>query len=114
MAHRDDATLLDIAIALRRILSFLDGVDEAAFRGDELRKSAVIHQLLVAGEAVKRVSIQSRDAHPQIPWGDIARMRDRLIHSYDMVDLDIVCETAFRQVPGVLRQLEPLLPKKDQ
>jgi uncharacterized protein with HEPN domain len=114
MAHRDDATLVDIGLALAKILIYIDGVDEASFRKDDLRVDAVLHQLTLAGEAVKRLSKETRDAHPEIPWGDIARMRDRLIHAYDAVDLAIVWDTARNKAPIVLARLQPLLPKKDE
>jgi uncharacterized protein with HEPN domain len=113
MPFRDDVTLLDIAIACRRIEGFLRDVDADTFRTDELRQSAVIHQLLVLGEAVKRLSKEFRDLHRTIPWGVIARVRDRLFHAYDSVDLDLVSEAAFRDVPDLMKRIEPLLPKEN-
>ena len=71
----------------------------------------MLHQLLVMGEAVKRLSTIYRDRHPEIPWTLIAGMRDQLIHGYDIVDLDKVWKTANRDVPDLLTWLEPRLPK---
>ncbi len=78
---RDNATLLDIAKATRSVLAFIEGYDDQTFMKDEKTKSAVIHQMLIIGEAVKRLSQEFRDIHHDIPWKPIARMRDRLIHS---------------------------------
>ena len=56
----------------------------------ELVPSAVLHQLMILGEAAKRLSDEFRETHDHIPWTDAARMRDRLIYGYDAIDLDIV------------------------
>ena len=65
----------------------------AAFLADLKTQSAVLHQLLILGEAAKRLSQLFRDAHAHIPWPLITGMRDKLIHHYDVVDLGVVWET---------------------
>lgn len=109
--RRDSATLLDIAKASRLIVEFARDTDRAAFMDDAKSISAVIHQITVIGEAVKRLSPEFRDSHPDIPWQDIAGMRDNLIHEYNDVDLEVVWRAATRDVPELLAYLEPLLPK---
>ena len=110
---RDDATLLDVAGALRRIRAFSEGFDRDAFARDERTQSAILHQLLVLGEAVKRHSTELRDDHPDIPWHQIAGMRDRLIHGYDTVDLDEVWNAVTIDVPELADRLAPLLPSPE-
>jgi len=73
---------------------------------------AVLYQLIVMGEAVKRLSAELRQRHTEIPWALIAGMRDHLIHGYDVVDWHEVWKTATRDVPELLSKLEPLLPKE--
>jgi uncharacterized protein with HEPN domain len=107
---RDEATLLDIARSLRLITEFTGTMDETNFLDDAKTQSAVLHQLLVLGEAVKRLSPEFRARHPETPWALIAGMRDNLIHEYDSVDLEEVWSTAARDVPRLLASLEPLLP----
>jgi len=86
-------------------------MDKAAFLQDIKTQSAVLHQLMVMGEAVKRLSQDFRSHHPEIPWALVAGMRDKLIHGYDIVDLHEVWRTAdVVDVPGLLSLLEPLLP----
>ena len=109
---RDDATLLDIARAARLVIEFKANLDETVFIDDIKTQSAVLHQLMVMGEAVKRLSPEFRANHPEIPWALIAGMRDKLIHGYDMVDFDHVWKTANHDVPRLLASIEPLLPKQ--
>ncbi len=107
---RDKATLLDIASAATRILSFIDGLTREDFLEDTKTQSAVLHQLLVLGEATKRLSDEFRNEHSEIEWRLMAGMRDILIHAYDTVDLDEVWKTATKDVPDLLSQIKPLLP----
>jgi uncharacterized protein with HEPN domain len=107
---RDEAALLDMARALRLIIEFTQQMEEPSFLDDLKTQSAVLHQLLVLGEAVKRLSPEFRARHPEIPWTLIAGMRDNLIHEYDSVDLEEVWRTTERDVPRLLASLEPLLP----
>ena len=106
---RDDATLLDIAHAARLVLDFTAGMTRVHFDQDVKTQSAVLHQLMVIGEAAKRLSAEFRAAHAAVPWALIAGMRDKLIHAYDEVDQAEVWKTVERDIPELLRQIEPLL-----
>ncbi|NPA31496.1 MAG: DUF86 domain-containing protein [Chloroflexi bacterium] len=108
---RDQATLLDIAHAARRILEFTAATTQEQFLADPKTQSAVLYQLLVIGEAVKRLSPTFRAQHPHIPWSLMAGMRDHLIHGYDVVDWDEVWYTVQRDIPALLDALEDLLPR---
>lgn len=110
--NRDSATLLDIAKAARKTLQFKQGLDKAEFLADEKTQSAIVFQLLIAGEAVKRLSPELRSTHAGIPWSLIAGMRDNLIHEYNDIDLNEVWKTAERDIPELLILLEPLLVKE--
>ena len=110
---RDETILLDIAQAARLILEFKQGMDKTAFSNDLKTQSAVLHQLIIMGEAVKRLSQNFRAHYPAVPWALIAGMRDKLIHGYDIVDVDQVWKTAEVDVPSLLSSLAPLLPKQD-
>ena len=100
--HPDSATVLDILHAARSAVRFSVGLDKPAFLADEKTQSAVLHQLLVLGEAVKRLSTPFRLAHPELPWKMMAGMRDKVVHEYDDVDLDEVWETLANDAPRVI------------
>jgi len=109
---RDEATLLDIEKAARLAIEFAQGYELQRFEHDLRTQSAVLHQLAIVGEAVKRLSEAFRLAHPGIPWKEIAGMRDHLVHAYDAVDIDEVWMVVTRDLPALLQQIEPLLPEK--
>ncbi|NOT54418.1 MAG: DUF86 domain-containing protein [Deltaproteobacteria bacterium] len=111
---RESATLLDMLKAARLAVAFRAGMDKRAFRDDAKTQSAVLHQLLVLGEAGKRVSQEFRARHKEIPWKKIVGMRDKLIHEYDDVDLDEVWKTVSSDVPRLISLLEPLAPNKER
>ena len=110
---RDSITLLDMLKAARLVVEFRGGMNKIAFREDPKTQSAILHQLLILGEAAKRVSTEFRTQHKSIPWKKIAGMRDKLIHEYDDVDLDEVWKTARSDIPRLIAQLEPLVPSKE-
>ncbi|MBI4783953.1 MAG: DUF86 domain-containing protein [Oscillatoriophycideae cyanobacterium NC_groundwater_1537_Pr4_S-0.65um_50_18] len=108
--NRDTATLLDIERAAQKVLRYKQGLDKAIFMEDDKTQSAIVFQLLILGEAVKRLSQDFRTQHPGIPWSLIAGMRDNLIHEYDDIDWNEVWNTANSDIPRLLILLEPLLP----
>jgi uncharacterized protein with HEPN domain len=63
-----------------------------------MTQDAVVRQLEIIGEATKRISDRLRNMNPQVPWSDMAGMRDVLIHDYIDVDIDIVWKTATESI----------------
>ena len=110
---RDDATLLDILRAARLALEFRGRLEKAAFLTDLKTQAAVLHELLVLGEAAKRLSVAFREEHLDVPWKAIAGMRDRLLHGYDDVDLDLVWKTVDEDLPALVKRLEALAPGRN-
>ncbi len=113
MPH-DDVAILDIVKAAKLAIAFVHGMGVDGFTRDKKTQSAVLHQLLILGEAVKRLSAEFRAAHPDPPWALIAGMRGKLIHAYDEVDLDEVWRTVERDLPNLLEQTEPLIADESE
>ena len=105
MRRDDAATALDVLHAARKATEFLGELDLDSFLKDEKTQAAILHQLLVVGEAVKRLSPGFRDARPNIPWKKIAGMRDVLIHAYDAVDVESVFATLKSDIPDLVERL---------
>jgi len=113
MSGDDAAWLLDMLIACEKIERFIRGVDGAAFLGDELRQEAILRQLTVLGEAAKNVSSGFRAIHSEIPWQDMARFRDLVVHRYRRLQLATVWEIVTEDVVALKRQLAPLVPSQE-
>ena len=80
----------------------IEGLERATFQADEVRALALVHLLEILGEAAKGVSEEKRARHPDIPWNNMAATRDRLIHGYFSVDLDIVWQIVSEDIPQIL------------
>ena len=113
MQPDDPATLLDIAHALGLILEFKAGLNREAFMADRKTQAAILHEMTILGEAVKRLSDGFRNAHPEIPWRRMAGLRDKLVHAYNRVDLDEVWRIAESDVPEAALRIAPLLPREE-
>jgi uncharacterized protein with HEPN domain len=107
--QRDQAALLDILEAAALAAEFLGDQTTEELAQDRKTQSAVIHELMVLGEAVKRLSREFRSQHPEIPWSKAAGMRDVMVHEYDAIDLNDVYLTVTRDVPALVEAVRPLV-----
>lgn len=85
--------LNDILENIEKIEMFTTNISLADFLQDEKTSYATIRALEIIGEAVKQIPISIREQYAELPWREIARMRDKLIHHYFGVDLDVVWAT---------------------
>ncbi|MGH9204507.1 MAG: HepT-like ribonuclease domain-containing protein [Vicinamibacterales bacterium] len=104
----DRVYLLHVRDAIRRIESYVAGGRDA-FLADTKTQDAVVRNLEVIGEAVKRLSQSTRDAHSTVPWKQIAGMRDKMIHEYFGVNLDLVWDAIMRDLPKLASEIETIL-----
>lgn len=71
---------------------------------------AAVRAVEIIGEAATRVSQETRQDYPQLPWRQMISMRNRLIHGYDDLDLEVVWDTIRNDIPPLIALLEPLVP----
>ncbi len=107
--YRDEASLLDIVKAARNILGFAQGMGKNDLSADIQTQSAILYQIIVVGEATKRLSSDFRSQHPEVLWKDIAGMRDVVVHQYDRIDIEILWRVIQQDMPELLSSLEAML-----
>ncbi len=91
MSNRDDRTLLfDIHEAVKRINSYTKGMAAKEFFKDLKTQDAIIRNFEIIGEAAKNVSKTSKEKYPEDSWKDLAKFRDKLIHHYFGINIDLV------------------------
>lgn len=108
--NRDKSYLLDIDKFCQTIIRLTKDLNKADFIKDERTQLAVLYEITIIGEVVKRLSNQFREQHPEIQWRQIAGMRDRLVHDYDQVNLELVWQVVQNYIPELLNYITPLLP----
>ena len=94
--------------ALRKVIPFAHGRSRPDLDADEQLALAIARLLEIIGEA-KQVTVETGTGHPEIPWCEIAGTRDRLIHGYFDVDLDVVWSIATRDLPSLVESVESIL-----
>lgn len=111
MPERDERLYLDdIVRAIDRVLEYTAEGREAFF-ADSRTQDAVIRNLEVIGEAIRGVSPATRAHHPAVPWKQVAGTRDRVIHGYFMVDLEIVWEIVEKELAELRRLVAAMVER---
>jgi uncharacterized protein with HEPN domain len=109
MAHDEVVYLRHILDAISRIEEYLKEITEDEFFRNHLVQDGVIRQLEIIGEAAKQIPRTARDHSKNIPWKDIAGMRDKLIHDYLGVDIEQVWQTAKEDLQPLKMDIEEVL-----
>lgn len=99
--------------AAQKVVAFTSQREREDLESDEMLSLAVVRLLEILGEASRNLPDDVRKRNPQIPWTAIAGTRNRLIHGYFDVDLDIVWAIVTQDVPHLIPQLEAILDQWD-
>jgi len=111
MRH-ENALLLDMLLAAREAQEFARGATLSDFRQDRTLQLAIVKAVEIVGEAASRISTETRELNPDIPWADIVGMRNRLVHGYFDINLVRVWETVEQDIPRLIQQLEGLVSEE--
>jgi uncharacterized protein with HEPN domain len=115
MSAIDDRTRLKhIRDAAQKIILFTDGKDRESIIDDEILQLALVRLIEIIGEAASRLSDNLKTQHSSIPWAAVVGMRNRLVHAYFDIDLDVVWDTVTDAVPKLLQQIESILASDGQ
>lgn len=111
MLPEDRIRITHMRDACESIRRFIEGKSSADLAGDQMLQFALVRAIEIIGEAAGRVSENVQKAAPEIPWREAVGIRNRLVHAYFDVDLDILWQTAVESVPQLQERLEKLLTK---
>lgn len=108
--RKDDAIRLRHMLeAAREAISTISGLNRPSLNTDRIRSLALVRLVEIIGEAASKVSLECRTEYPQIPWANIIAMRNRLIHAYFDIDLDILWKTIIEDLPPLAQKIEEIL-----
>jgi len=109
--RRDKAYLKHILDVISDAKRFMEGVTKEEFLENKEKQYAVLRALEIIGEATKNLSKEMKQEYSEIQWRDIAGMRDKLIHEYFGVKLDLVWATVKKNLPELEKQIHEILRK---
>ena len=113
--RRDDASYpLDMLVAARDAVAFSEGLSFSRFVGEQRSQLAIVKAVEIVGEAAARLSRETTEAHPDIPWREVVGMRNRLVHGVFDIDLQVVWDSVQKDLPVLIAHLEPLVSPEGQ
>lgn len=104
-SDKDVVRLEHMLEAAQEAIRFIQGMSREELEPNRMLALALIKDIEIVGEAASRIAENTRAAHPEIPWVDIIGMRNRLIHAYFDINLDLVWDTVTANLPPLVDQL---------
>lgn len=108
--RRDEARLRDMLDAARDAVAFAEPLTFEEFVSNRLYQYAIIKAIEIIGEAATKLDAETRSAYPDIPWGQIRGMRNRMVHEYYDIQADRVWATVQDDLPTLIARLEEIAP----
>lgn len=105
MTPPDDVRIRHLLEAAEKAVAYASEHAREDLDSNELLRLALTKLVEIVGEAAKQVSEETRAEHPEVPWSAAARMRDRLVHHYFDIDLDVLWSTVTEDLPTLLEQM---------
>ncbi len=102
-----------MAQAAEEALEYIRERAAGDIQSDRPLQHLMVRNIEILGEAASRVSPALRSAHPEVPWRDMIAMRNRLIHAYFDINMDIILSTVQHSLPQLLEQLEAILERSE-
>jgi uncharacterized protein with HEPN domain len=100
---------LHIRDAIKKILEYSSNVEEQDFLKNTILQDALVRQIEIIGDASNKISLKTRNKYQNIPWTQIVGMRNRIIHEYFGVRLDIVWDTVKNNIPGLKDNIDKII-----
>ena len=113
MSDRDRIRLRHMLEAAAEATAFIQDRVQRDLANDRILLLALVKEIEIIGEAATQLSEEFRESSPEIPWAKIKGMRNRLIHAYSEVNIDLVWSTVVSDLPNLVRSLETLLASNE-
>ncbi len=107
--RNDKLYIFDIKKCCQKIEEYLENVTEDDFLKNEMLQDALVRNIEIIGEASKNLSAELRKENPQIAWREIMRMRDKIVHHYFRLNLDVIWQTATEDIPNLKPEIEKIM-----
>jgi|SRR5438874_2355594 len=111
MPNRDRRCLEDMLRAARKVVEYAGGATRETLPSTPMRLDAVLYEIVVLGEAARRLSQEIREAHPSVPWREIIGMRSIVTHGYDEIDDEELWQVIERDLPDLISKLETIVAR---
>jgi len=105
----DQTRLSHMLEAAREVAGYVEGLSRTDLDASRPIQHSLVRCIEIMGEAASRLSADFRKAHADIPWQDIIGMRNRLVHAYFDLDLDLIWQTAVEELPTLVVRLDQLI-----